>query len=225
LITDQSSRFAKFPLQNGLQKAAAVRISEGSCRMYESIISACEVMDTLGLPRAVADFGSDRFIFANNAFLRVAGIKEEMLPSLTLSEIVKIHVGSVAWNTGQLIPISVESYDQGFIIRGHAVFSDKGLVYLMVPLFGDPSADFELGRSVGKEQERQRLSRYVYDRLVPELKSAISSLEAARRHSRDQNDQFEEEFEKVAQNLADLLQATRAELLQEPERPVTIESA
>ena len=193
--------------------------------MYESIISACKVMDTLGLPRAIADFGSDRFIFANSAFLRVAGIKEAMLPTLPLSEIVKMHVGSVAWNTGQLIPISVESYDEGFIIRGHAVFGDNGVVYLMVPLFGDPSADFELGRSVGKEQERQRLSRYVYERLVPELKSAISSIEAARRHSRDEQRQSEAEFEKVAENLAGLLQATRAELLQEPERPVTIESA
>jgi hypothetical protein len=193
--------------------------------MYESIISACEVMDTLGLPRAVADFGSDRFIFANSAFLRVAGIKEEMLPSLTLSTIVKIHVGSVAWNTGQLIPISVESYDEGFIIRGHAVFADSGLIYLMVPLFGDPSADFELGRSVGKEQERQRLSRYVYERLVPELKTAISSIQAARRHLRGKQEESEAEFEKIAQDLNGLLQATRAELLQEPEQPVTIESA
>ncbi|MBV8101548.1 MAG: hypothetical protein JOZ31_20590 [Verrucomicrobia bacterium] len=193
--------------------------------MYESIISACQVMDTLGLPRAVADFGSDRFIFANSAFLRVAGLKDEMLRTLPLSEVVKMHVGSLAWNTGQLIPISVESYDQGFIIRGHAVFGDNGVLYLMVPLFGDPSADFELGRSVGKEQERQRLSRYVYERLVPELKSAISSIEAARRHSRDENNQSEAEFEKVAENLTGLLQATRAELLQEPERPVTIETA
>ena len=157
--------------------------------MYESIISACKVMDTLGLPRAVADFGSDRFIYANSAFLRVAGMKESMIPALTLSAIVKLHVGSVPWNTGQLIPISIESYDEGFIIRGHAVFGDKGLVYLMVPLFGDPSADFELGRSVGKEQERQRLSRYVYDRLMPELKSAISSIEAAHRNSRDEQHQ------------------------------------
>jgi hypothetical protein len=193
--------------------------------MYESIISACKVMDTLGLPRAVADFGSDRFIFANSAFLRVAGIKEEMLPSLTLSTIVKIHVGSVAWNTGQLIPISVESYDEGFIIRGHAVFADSGLIYLMVPLFGDPSADFELGRSVGKEQERQRLSRYVYERLVPELKTAISSIQAARRHLRGKQEESEAEFEKIAQDLNGLLQATRAELLQEPQQPVTIESA
>jgi hypothetical protein len=193
--------------------------------MYESIISACEVMDTLGLPRAVADFGSDRFIFANSAFLRVAGIKAEILPSLTLSAVVKLHVGSVAWNTGQLIPISVESYDQGFIIRGHAVFADSGLIYLMVPLFGDPSADFELGRSVGKEQERQRLSRYVYERLVPELKTAISSIEAARRHMHDEQEVSEAEFEKVVQDLNGLLQATREELLQEPEKPVTIESA
>jgi hypothetical protein len=181
-------------------------------------------MDTLGLPRAVADFGSDRFIFANSTFLRVAGIKAETLPSLTLSAIVKLHVGSVAWNTGQLIPISIESYDQGFIIRGHAVFADSGLIYLMVPLFGDPSADFELGRSVGKEQERQRLSRYVYERLVPALKTAISSIEAARRHMHDEQEESEAEFDKIAQDLSDLLQATRAEL-QEPEQPVTIESA
>jgi hypothetical protein len=193
--------------------------------MYESIISACKVMDTLGLPRAVADFGSDRFIFANSAFLRVAGIKEEMLPSLTLSTIVTIHVGSVAWNTGQLIPISVESYDEGFIIRGHAVFAENGLIYLMVPLFGDPSADFELGRSVGKEQERQRLSRYVYERLVPELKTAISSIQAARGHLHSEQEESEAEFEKIAQDLNGLLQATRAELLQEPEQPVTIELA
>jgi hypothetical protein len=193
--------------------------------MYESIISACKVMDTLGLPRAVADFGSDRFIFANGAFLRVAGIKEEMLPSLTLSTIVKIHVGSVAWNTGQLIPISVESYDEGFIIRGHAVFADSGLIYLMVPLFGDPSADFELGRSVGKEQERQRLSRYVSERLVPELKTAIASIQAARRHLHNEQEESEAEFEKITQDLNGLLHATRAELLQEPEQPVTIELA
>ena len=192
--------------------------------MYESIISACQVMDTLGLPRAVADLESDRFIFANNAFLRVVEIKEPLLPALALSRIVKLHAGPVAWSTGQLIPITLESYDQGFIIRGHAVFGDNSLLYLMVPLFGDPSADFELGRSVGKEQERQRLSRYVRERMVPELNSAILSIEAARAHSREGHHPFDAELEKVRQSLAGLLQASRAELLQEPERPVTIQS-
>src|SRR5260370_19956826 len=159
--------------------------------MYESIISACQVMDNLGLPRAVADLESDRFIFANNAFLRVVEIKEPLLPALALSRIVKLHAGPVAWSTGQLIPITLESYDQGFIIRGHAVFGDNSLVYLMVPLFGDPSADFELGRSVGKEQERQRLSRYVHERMAPELKSAILSIETAPSHSGDGDHSFE----------------------------------
>ena len=190
--------------------------------MYESIISACQVMDTLRLPRAVADLESDRFVFANNAFLRVVEIKEAQLPTLALSRIVSLDTGSMAWNTGQLIPITVESYDQGFIIRGHAVFGDNSLLYLMVPLFGDPSADFELGRSVGKEQERQRLSRYVRERMGPELKSAILAIEAARAHSRDEHHPFEVELEKVAQTLSGLLKATHGELLQEPERPVTI---
>jgi hypothetical protein len=193
--------------------------------MYESLISACQVMDTLGLPRAVADFDSDRFIFANDAFLRVAGIKDPQLPSLPLSGIVKLQAGSVAWETGHLIPIRVESYDQGFIIRGHAVFGEDGLVYLMVPPFGDPSVDFELGRSVGKEQERQRLSRYLNERLAPELQSAIESIEAARVYSREKHHPSEAELEKVAQNLSGLLQAARAELTQDQERPVTIESS
>jgi hypothetical protein len=192
--------------------------------MYESIISACEVMDTLGLPRAVADFESDRFVFANNSFLRVAGIKESLLSIVPLSRIVRIHAGSVAWDTRQLIPITVESYDQGFIIRGHAVFGDHGMIYLMVPLFGDPSADFELGRSVGKEQERQRLSRYVHERLLPDLQSAIRSVEAARAFSVDKHNLLDAELERVAESLSRLQQGTRAELMQE-QRPVTMESA
>ena len=193
--------------------------------MYESIISACQVMDTFGLPRAVADLESDRFIFANNSFLRVAGLKERLLPSLALSRIVKIHAGSVAWNTGQLIPITIESYDQGFIIRGHAVFGDNGLVYLMVPLFGDPSADFELGRSVGKEQERQRLSRYVQKHLAPELGSAIHSLEGIRAHLKDENHPEEGRLQEIERSLTGLLQTTGGGFFQEPERSTQIKSA
>jgi hypothetical protein len=182
-------------------------------------------MDTLGLPRAVADFESDRFIFANHAFLRVAGLKEPLVPALALSRIVKIHAGSVAWNTGQLIPITVESYDQGFIIRGHAVFGDNGLVYLMVPLFGDPSADFELGRSVGKEQQRQRLSRHFHEYLAPELEAAIQSLEAIRAHLKDENHPDKARLQEIQESLNGLLQRTGGELFQKLEQPDKIGSA
>lgn len=192
--------------------------------MYESIISACQVMDTLGLPRAVADLESDRFIFANNSFLRVAGLKEFLVPSLALSRIVEIHADPSARKTGQLIPIMVESYDQGFIIRGHAVFGENSLIYLMIPLFGDPSADFELGRSVGKEQERQWRSRYVHERLAPELRSAIRSIEAARSHLADEHGPFDAELEKIALGLTGLLQTTCTELLEEPERLITVKA-
>src|SRR5258708_13111291 len=106
--------------------------------MYESIISACQVMDTLGLPRAVADLESDRFIFANNAFLRVVEIKGPLLPALALSRIVKLHTGPVASNTVQLIPITPESDAQGFIIRGPASFGPNRLVYSLAPLFRAP---------------------------------------------------------------------------------------
>ena len=192
--------------------------------MYESIISACRVMDTFGLPRAVADFETDSFVFANNSFLRVAGLNEHQLARQPLSGIVKVHIGSLdAGKTGQLIPITVESYDQGFLFRGHAVFGSDRLVYLMVPLFGDPSADFELGRSVGKEQERQRRVRYVHENLVPQVESALLGLQGVRGRLREEN-HSEATLEKIERSLTDLLQAMTGEVIEEPARRATMKS-
>ena len=42
--------------------------------MYESIKSACKVLDRFGLPRAVGSLVTDRFIVANKSFLRVIGL-------------------------------------------------------------------------------------------------------------------------------------------------------
>ena len=56
--------------------------------MYESIISACKVLDRFGLPRAIGNLATDRFIVANNCFLRVVGLSRDEILSIALSEIV-----------------------------------------------------------------------------------------------------------------------------------------
>jgi hypothetical protein len=108
---------------------------------------------------------------------------------------------------------------------GHAVFGDNGLVIFDGPAVWRSERGFRIGQVGRQGTGRQRLSRYVLERMVPELNSAIMSIEAARAHLRDGHHPFDAELEKVTQSLTGLLQASRAEFLQHPERPVTIESA
>ena len=55
--------------------------------MYESIKSACKVLDRFGLPRAIGSLVTDRFIVANKSFLRVIGLGCDEISSVALSEI------------------------------------------------------------------------------------------------------------------------------------------
>jgi hypothetical protein len=174
--------------------------------MYEPIIETCRMMDTFGLPRAVGNIDTDRFIFGNSSFLRITGMKEGEGSGLALSELVRIQVDSSnPARMGQLIPLTAESRDQGFIIHGHAAIRPDGLVYLMIPLFGDPSPDFELGRSVGKEQERQRFRHYVHEQLTPELLSVVSSIESLRARFQNENKAAEGTLKEIGQSLSNFL--------------------
>jgi hypothetical protein len=164
------------------------------------------MMDTFGLPRAIGNIETDGFIFGNSSFLRITGMKEEEGSGLALSELVKIQADSSSpARMGQLIPITIESRDQGFIIHGHAAIRQDGLVYLMIPLFGDPSPDFELGRSVGKEQERQRFRHYLHEHLTPELRSVVSSIESLRARLQNENRPAEATLKDIGKSLSSVL--------------------
>jgi hypothetical protein len=163
-------------------------------------------MDTFGLPRAVGNIDTNEFIFGNSSFLRITGMQEEEGSAFTLSGLVKIQDDSSApARMGQLIPITVESRDQGFIIHGHAAIRQDGLIYLMIPLFGDPSPDFELGRSVGKEQERRRFRHYLHEQLNPGLLAVVSSIESLRGRLKNENEPVEAALKDIGQRLGHFL--------------------
>ena len=73
-----------------LAKAHYDRIFRRHNPMHESIKSACKVLDRFGLPRAIGSLVTDRFIVANNSFLRVIGLGRDEISSVALSEIVTI---------------------------------------------------------------------------------------------------------------------------------------
>ena len=170
--------------------------------MFESIISACKALDAFGLPRAAGNLHTDRFIFANQSFLRMAGLGKDEILIVVLSEIVKIDLASAdPLKLGRLIPITVRTADEAVTIGGQAAISQQGIAFLMIPLFIDPSPDFEIGTAVGKELERQRVAAYVHDHLAPELLAATFLIEAIRVRLERENHPCREQLNEIQQQL------------------------
>ena len=173
--------------------------------MYEALISACQTVDTFGLPRAVGSFNADRFIFANDSFLNAVGIEREEIESLALSGVVKIHLSSPGTpKVGWLAPITVRSLHKRVTITGHAAFDDNGLVFLMLAS-SEPSAEFEGAMAVRREQERHQIAGYVHEYIAPELLSAVFSIESIRLELVGQNPRVAAELKDLGNRLTKLI--------------------
>jgi signal transduction histidine kinase len=185
--------------------------------MYDSIITACKEMDAFALPRAVGQLETDRFIFANNSFRRAAGLKRSEISRVALSAVTKFHFDGVGTiRRGKLTPIVVRSFKKKLSIGGHAAFSREGLAYLMIPFTPNTSGDFEMGKAVALETERQRISAYLHDRLVPELLAVTFSVEAVCDQLEQEKHSAEPKLKEVCRIVAELLRPLHEELLNSP---------
>jgi len=175
--------------------------------MYEALISACQVVDGFGLPRAVGRFDADRFIFANNSFLQAIGLERDEIASLALSGVVKIHLSSPeAAKTGRLAPITVRSVQKRVTISGHAAFDTEGVVFMMLVLPSNPGAEFEGVMAVRRERESQQIASYVHEYIAPELLSAVFSLESIRLELESKNPPAAAELRELGDRLTRLIE-------------------
>jgi len=181
--------------------------------MYESIISACKVLDRFGLPRAIGNFATDGFIVANNSFLRVTGLSRDEISSVPLSEIVTMDLDSYATTKpGGLIPITLRTLGEECTVAGHAVLGDHKLVFLMIPTAVEPSPEFELGAAFGKETQRQKVATYVHQNLAPEFMSAVFSIESIRTRLEKENHPLAAELKAIEEQITGPLQRMREEI-------------
>jgi hypothetical protein len=170
--------------------------------MFKPIRLACNLLDSFGLPRAAGNLHTDRFIVANESFLRIVGLEKDEISSVALSEVVKIHFASTdTVKIGRLIPITVCTADEAVTIGGHAAIDKQGIAFLMIPLFIDPSPDFEIGEAVGEELQRQKVAAYVHDHLAPELLAATFSIESVRARLEKENHPCREQLKEIQQKL------------------------
>jgi hypothetical protein len=175
--------------------------------MYEALISACKAVDAFGLPRAVGRFEADRFIFANNSFLRAIGVERDELASLALSGVVKIHLRSVeSAKKGRLAPITVRSQLKRVTTSGNAAFDDNGLIFMMLVTPGEPSVEFESAMAIRRERERQEIAGYVHEYVAPELLSAVFSIESIRLELEKKEPSAAAELRKIGDRLTKLIE-------------------
>jgi hypothetical protein len=175
--------------------------------MYEALILACQAVDTFGLPRAVGRFDADRFIFANNSFLRAIGLERDEIASLALSGVVKIHLSSrKAAKPGRLAPITVRSSQKRVTISGHATFDRSGLVFMMLVIPSEPSIEFEDAMAVKEERERQQIAGYVHEYIAPGLLSAVFAIESIRLELESKDLPAAAELKELGNRLTKLIQ-------------------
>ena len=181
--------------------------------MYESIISACKVLDRFGLPRAVGSLATDSFIFANSSFLRVVGLSRDEIPRVALSEIVAMDLHSCDRSEfGRLVPITVRKFSEDLAMAGHAALGDQKLVFLMIPTAVEPNPEFELGAAFGEEAHRQKVATYVHQNLAPEFMSAVFSIESVRSRLEKENHPCAAELKAIEQQITGPLQRMREEI-------------
>ena len=180
--------------------------------MYEAVISACKTLDEFGLPRAVGRFDADRLIFANRSFLDAIGLEKDEAAGLALSAMVKIHLDSPeAAKVGRLVPITVRSPLKQIMISGHATFGEDGLVFLMLVLPSEPSAELEAAMAVKREQERQQIASYIHEHIAPELMSVVFTIESIRLELEDKNPPVAAKFKELGNRLTKLIESVYRE--------------
>jgi signal transduction histidine kinase len=83
----------------------------------------------------------------------------------------------------------------------------------MIPFTPNTSGDFEMGKAVGLETERQRISAYLHDRLAPDFLAVTFSLEVVRDQLEQEKHSAEPKLKEVCRTLTELLRPLHEALL------------
>jgi hypothetical protein len=143
-------------------------------------------LNGFALPRAIVTFDQHSFVAWNPKFLAQTDLSEEEIKTVHQEDFLTI---GDSW-----LPLSSENDSQkaeyvacavkrpfgeqpvpGFIIRTH----DR-IGYVMLDAFRASSAQFEQGRVLGREEERNRIIKAFHDEVSSSIVAALFLMETAR---------------------------------------------
>ena len=152
----------------------------------QNLQELCAVLNEFALPRAIVDFEHDSFVAWNPRFLEHTGFSENEVKTCKADELLTF---GESW-----FPLSDEKERQtveyiacaarralgadptpGFAVRSHGKIG-----YVMLDVFDTSSGQFEQGRKVGREEERNRVMKTFHEEVSSSMIAALLLIETVK---------------------------------------------
>jgi hypothetical protein len=152
----------------------------------EKLQEFCTVLNEFALPRAIVDFDRDSFVAWNSKFLQQTGFSEGEMKSSKPEELL---VFGESWfplseeREGQTVEYTACTARRSFgadPAPGFAVRSQGKIAYLMLDVFDPSSAQFQQGRNIGREEERNRIVKTYHEEVSSSMIAALFLIEKAK---------------------------------------------
>ena len=152
----------------------------------ESLQQLVSLLNEFSLPRAVVDFEKDAFVAWNSKFRDHTGFTENEIKSSKLEDLLTLGESPIPLfeqRAGQAIEYITCTAKRPYgadPAPGYVVRSGGRLGYVMLDVYDPSTAQFEQGRSVGREQERNRIAKAFDEEVSSSLIAALFLIETAK---------------------------------------------
>jgi hypothetical protein len=169
----------------------------------------CAVLNEFALPRAIVDFDRNSFVAWNSKFLEQTGFSEDEMKSSKPEELL---VFGESWSPlseereGQTVDYIACAARRPFgadPAPGFAVRSQGKIAYLMLDVFDSSSAQFQQGRNIGREEERNRIGKTYHEEVSSSMIAALFLIEKAKSELEDAGLPQAEAVSKASEILAE----------------------
>ena len=152
----------------------------------ENLQQLVSLLNEFSLPRAVVDFEKDSFVAWNSRFRDHTGFTENDIKSFKLEDLLTLGESPIPLfeqRAGQAIEYITCTAKRPFgadPAPGYVVKSGGRLGYVMLDVYDPSTAQFEQGRSVGREQELNRIAKAFDEEVSSSLIAALFLIETAK---------------------------------------------
>ena len=151
----------------------------------QSLQEFCAVLNEFALPRAIVDFERQSFVAWNLRFLEQTGYSEDEIKSAKPEELITFGeswfpLSEEKGQTVEYIACAVRRPFGGDPAPGFAVRSHGKIGYVMLDVFDASSAQFEQGRNVGREEERNRVIKTFHEEVSSSMIAALFLIETVK---------------------------------------------
>jgi hypothetical protein len=145
----------------------------------------CAILNEFSLPRAIVDFERQSFVAWNPRFLEHTGFSEDEMKSSKAEELLMFGetwfpLSDIKGQTVEYIACTAKRPFGADPAPGFAVRSHGKIGYVMLDIFDSPSAQFEQGRSMGQEEESNRIIKTFQQEVSSSMIAALLLIETAK---------------------------------------------